>query len=166
MKTYLKNVLPICATLLATSAAHALDDGVGAKPYRGWSSWSLEATKVPGYNGQDWLTAQHVEEQSDAMARTLQAHGYDYINVDSGWRGGWDEFGRPTANAQRFPDGMAALADYIHARNQKFGIYYVPGIDDDLLEKNPPIKGTNYRIRDNRFRTSANRERVGRRARD
>ena len=148
MKTQIKNALSICAALLATNTAHAAPNDVGDKPYRGWSSWSLEATKYPGYNGQDWLTSQHVQEQSDAMARTLQAHGYNYINIDSGWRGGWDEFGRPTAHKQRFPDGMAAIADYVHARNQKIGIYYVPGIDDDLLQKNPPIKGTNLHIRD------------------
>ena len=148
MKTQFKNALPICAALLAANTAHAAPNDVGEKPYLGWSSWSLEATKYPGYDGQNWLTSQHVQQQSDAMARTLQAHGYNYINIDSGWRGGWDEFGRPTANTKRFPDGMAAIGEYLHARNQKFGIYYVPGIDDDLLQKNPPIKGTNLHIRD------------------
>ena len=148
MKTHLQNALPICAALLATNMAHAAPNDVGDKPYLGWSSWSLEATKYPGYNGQDWLTEQHIKEQSDAMARTLQAHGYNTINIDSGWRGGWDEFGRPAPDTRKFPDGISGLAAYVHARNQKFGIYYVPGIDDDLLQKNPPIKGTKFHIRD------------------
>ena len=133
---------------LAVTRARAAENGGGARPYLGWSSWSLEATKYPGYGGQDWLTSQHVREQSEAMATHLQAHGYNYINVDSGWRGGWDEFGRPTADARKFPEGMRALADFVHAKGQKFGIYYVPGIDDDLLALNPPIKNTRFHIKD------------------
>lgn len=127
---------------------HAAETKIGANPYLGWSSWSLEATKYPGYGGQDWLTAQHVKEQSDAMAAKLQKHGYTYINIDSGWRGGWDEFGRPTSDAKKFPQGIRGIADYVHAKGQKLGIYYVPGIDDDLLALNPPIQGTRFRIKD------------------
>lgn len=138
----------VLAALILTlpSAGHA--DKLGDKPYLGWSSWSLQATKYPGYGGQGWLTAQHVKEQSDAMAAKLQSHGYKYVNMDSGWRGGWDEFGLPTAHKERFPDGIKDVADYVHAKGQKFGIYYVPGIDDDLLALNPPIKNTLYHIRD------------------
>lgn len=133
---------------IVSSPVEAAGDGLGDKPYLGWSSWSLQATKYPGYGGQGWLTAQHVKEQSDAMAANLQKHGYNYINMDSGWRGGWDEFGRPVADAKKFPQGIRDVADYVHAKGQKIGIYYVPGIDDDLLALNPPIRGTNLRIKD------------------
>lgn len=128
--------------------ARAADNTLGDKPYLGWSSWSLQATKYPGYGGQGWLSAAHIKEQSDAMATKLQAHGYRYINMDSGWRGGWDEFGRPTANTKRFPGGIKEIAVYVHAKGQKLGIYYVPGIDDDLLALNPLIKNTRFHIRD------------------
>jgi hypothetical protein len=121
---------------------------LGKKPYLGWSSWSLEATRYPGYGGQAWLTAEHIKQQSDAMAAKLQKHGYTYINVDSGWRGGWDSFGRPTPDARKFPKGIHNLANYVHAKGQKLGIYYIPGIDDDLLALNPPIKGTSFHVRD------------------
>ncbi|MDF2441248.1 MAG: alpha-galactosidase, partial [Abditibacteriota bacterium] len=131
-----------------TGQASAAKNGLGARPYLGWSSWSLEATKYPGYNGQAWLTAQNIKQQSDVMFARLQKHGYTYINIDAGWRGGWDEFGRPAPNADKFPRGMRDLSDYVHAKGQKFGIYYVPGIDDDLLALNPPIKATRFRIRD------------------
>ena len=133
---------------LTASAAHAAQNGLDEKPYLGWSSWSLQATKYPGYGGQGWLTAQHVKEQSDALQAKLQKHGYRYINMDSGWRGGWDEFARPVADAIKFPGGIREVADYVHAKGQKIGIYYVPGIDDDLLARNPPIQGTNLHIRD------------------
>lgn len=146
----------LCQKLLAFLAALSLcllqsshaQDAIGDKPYLGWSSWSLQATKYPGYAGQGWLSAQHIKEQSDAMAAKLQAHGYRYINMDSGWRGGWDEFGRPTANPERFPGGIKEVADYVHAKGQKLGIYYVPGIDDDLLALNPPIQNTRFHISD------------------
>ena len=137
---------------LASTGAQAAENGLGAKPYLGWSSWSLQATKFPGYGGQSWLNAEHVKQQSDAMAARLQKHGYTYINMDSGWRGGWDDLGRPTADAKKFPLGIRDVADYVHARGQKLGIYYVPGIDDDLLAQNPKIKNTNVRIADIVFR--------------
>ena len=143
-------LLGLGATLLAFAlvpAGAAAADRPAERPYLGWSSWSLAATTRPGY-GKGWLTAAHVLEQSEAMAARLGAHGYRRINVDAGWRGGWDESGRPTPDARRFPDGMRAVADRVHARGQEFGIYYVPGIDDDLLALNPPILGTTYRIRD------------------
>jgi hypothetical protein len=126
----------------------AVENGLGDKPYLGWSSWSLETTKYPGYGGMNWLSAAHVKEQSDAIQARLQKHGYRYINIDSGWRGGWDNFGRPMPDMQKFPQGIAEVAQYVHAKGQKLGIYYVPGIDDDLLKQNPLIEGTTHRVAD------------------
>jgi hypothetical protein len=140
----------LCAAVLAGCAnqSHAAENGLGEKPYLGWSSWSLQATKYPGYGGQSWLNAEHVKQQSDAMAAKLQKHGYRYINMDSGWRGGWDEFGRPAPDTKKFPRGILDVANYVHAKGQKLGIYYVPGIDDDVLKQNPIIKGTNVRLQE------------------
>lgn len=148
MKIEKRAALGLILTALITSPTYAAENGLGEKPYLGWSSWTLQATKYPGYGGQGWLTAQHIKEQSDAMAAKLQKYGYTYINMDSGWRGGWDEWGRPTADVKKFPQGIREIADYVHAKGQKLGIYYVPGIDDDLLKLNPPIKDTNLRIKD------------------
>ena len=132
----------------STAPAPGADNGLGERPYMGWTSWSLCATKASGYGESSWLTEAHVDEQSQALARTLQPHGYLNLNVDAGWRGGWDESGRPTVNPHKFPHGMSALAAKIHERGQKFGIYYVPGIDDDLARLNPKILGTSTHIRD------------------
>lgn len=127
------------------------EDGLGGRPYLGWTSWSLSATTRPGY-GKDWLSAGHVKEQADALAGRLKPHGYAYVNVDAGWRGGWDEHGRPVPDPARFPLGMRDLADHVHRLGLKFGIYYVPGVDDDLLRLDPPILGTPHHIRDIVFR--------------
>jgi hypothetical protein len=102
--------------------ATAQVNGQGQIPYLGWSSWSQEAFK-----GESWLTEAEVKAQSDALKSSgLQAHGYVYINIDSGWQGGFDEYGRPTANLAKFPDGLAATIQYIHNNGQKAGIYWIP----------------------------------------
>lgn len=54
----------------SASAAYAANNGVGATPYLGWSSWSLTGNHVSGY-GNSWLNAAHVEAQSDAMHQKL-----------------------------------------------------------------------------------------------
>ena len=49
--------------------------------------------------------------------------GYQYINIDDGWMKGRDAHGNIQANPQKFPDGMRALADYVHAKGLKLGLY-------------------------------------------
>ena len=133
-------------------AQAAPPDPLGQTPYMGWSSWSLQATTYPGYGGGDnwmkWLTAERVMAQSDVMHAKLQAHGYKYVNIDSGWNGGWDANGRPKPDAQRFPQGISAVAQHVHANGQKLGIYTNPGIPDDLYALNPPILGVPQHIQD------------------
>jgi hypothetical protein len=133
---------------LGIRLAKANDNGFGQRPYMGWSSWSLEATKYPGYDGMNWLTAEHVIAQSDAMHRKLQKHGYTYINMDSGWRAGFDKYGRPICDRVKFPHGISEVAQHVHKNGQKLGIYYIPGISGDIYKANSPIFGTPYHIRD------------------
>ncbi|MGW0632465.1 fibronectin type III domain-containing protein [Streptomyces sp. NPDC002758] len=102
---------------------------LAAKPYMGWSSWSLEATSFPGYGGFNFLTEANVKQQADVMAAKLKSHGYEYINVDAGWSNGVDEYGRPTPNPTTFPHGMKSLGDYLHAKGLKFGMYLGVGLD-------------------------------------
>jgi hypothetical protein len=96
-----------------TSAGHQ-QAVLAAKPYMGWSSWSLEATSYPGYGGVSWLTEAHVKQQADVVASKLRSHGYEYINVDAGWVNGFDEYARPKPNTTTFPHGMKSLGDYLH----------------------------------------------------
>lgn len=124
------------ATADSPSVASAVDParGQAAKPYLGWSSWSLQSSNYPGLNpdgGGSWLTEQHVLQQADVMAAKLKQHGYRYINIDAGWQGGADRYGRPTVNTERFPDGIAHVADYVHARGLKLGVYTVVGLGKD-----------------------------------
>ncbi|MFI6623462.1 fibronectin type III domain-containing protein [Streptomyces sp. NPDC050528] len=131
----------LMVSLAAPTAASAADSSpaptstghqqavLAAKPYMGWSSWSLEATSYPGYGGVGWLTEAHVKQQADVVASKLKSHGYEYINVDAGWVNGFDQYARPKPNTTTFPHGMKSLGDYLHHKGLKFGLYLAVGLD-------------------------------------
>jgi alpha-galactosidase len=86
-------------------------------PPMGWNSWNHFASKI------DDAT---VRAQADAMvASGLARAGYRYINIDDTWEGERDAQGVIHTNS-KFPD-MKALADYVHAKGLKLGIYSSPG---------------------------------------
>lgn len=92
-------------------------DGLASTPPMGWSSWNKFADKI------DDTTIRAI---ADAMVSTgLRDAGYTYVNIDDGWQGARAPDGQLRANA-KFPD-MKALADYVHARGLKLGIYSSPG---------------------------------------
>ncbi|MHA6757753.1 fibronectin type III domain-containing protein [Streptacidiphilus sp. PAMC 29251] len=116
----------------AAPAAHHPKSALAQKPYLGWSSWSLESTNYPGVNPTgpaSWLTEAHVLQQTDVVAAKLKPHGYQYVNIDAGWQSGFDSYGRPKANATTFPDGIAYVANYVHNKGLKLGIYLAVGLD-------------------------------------
>lgn len=110
-----------------------------AKPYMGWSTYSLQVYDGPSGK---WISEEKIKQQSDAMHQKLQSHGYKYINIDAGWNGGEDEYGRPIPSETQYPGGFKNLIDYIHKNGQKVGIYCIPGISRDAIDKNLPILGT------------------------
>jgi alpha-galactosidase len=117
-------------------------NGVGQKPYLGWSSFSQQT--IDG----NFLTQANITAQSDALAASgIQAHGFQYINIDSGWMGSFDANGRPIPNTTTFPD-IKALIDHIHQHGQKAGIYWIPGVEEPAVVANYPILGTQYHIQD------------------
>jgi alpha-galactosidase len=86
-------------------------------PPMGWNSWNHFAEKV-----NDAV----VRAQADAMVSSgLRDVGYVYINIDDTWEGKRDAQGVIHSNA-KFPD-MKALADYVHSKGLKLGIYSSPG---------------------------------------
>jgi Alpha galactosidase A/Alpha galactosidase C-terminal beta sandwich domain/Carbohydrate binding module (family 35)/Fibronectin type III domain len=119
---------------------------VAAKPYLGWSSWSLQATNYPGVNPDgpaSWLNEANVVAQADVMAKRLKRFGYSYINVDAGWLGGFDSHARPVVDTEKFPHGMRWLADYVHRKGLKLGSYLAVGLDKDAYNGgDSPIHGT------------------------
>jgi alpha-galactosidase len=67
-----------------------------------------------------------VKDAADEMISAgLQAHGYQFVNIDQGWQGKRDAQGNIMSNAD-FP-GMKALSDYVHAKGLRIGLYSSPG---------------------------------------
>jgi hypothetical protein len=122
--------------------ANAQVNGIGDRPYLGWSTFSQQTI-----NG-SFLTQANIIAQSDAMKSSgLEAHGFRYINLDSGWMGSFDAYGRPIPNTTTFPDFTGMVA-HIHANGQKAGIYWIPGVEAPAVTANYPILGTSYHIQD------------------
>lgn len=126
---------------LAT-AAGAQGPPVGQRPYFGWSTFSEQTLNS------SFLTQSNIAAESDALASSgLQAHGFKYINIDSGWMGSFDGYGRPIPNTTTFPD-IKGLITHIHQNGQKAGIYWIPGVEYPAVAANYPILGTPYHIQD------------------
>jgi alpha-galactosidase len=108
----------VMAAMLAITGGEALAqkfDGLAATPPMGWNSWNKFACNV---------SEQLIRETADAMVATgMRDAGYRYVNIDDCWQGQRDARGFIQPDPQRFPSGMKALADYVHARGLKFGLY-------------------------------------------
>ena len=100
---------------LAAPLVAALDNGLGRTPPMGYSSWNDCASEI---------TEQRIKNVTLALAETgLAAKGYVHVNVDEGWLLGRDNAtGELVEDKAKFPSGMAALGDWIHAQT-------VPGVD-------------------------------------
>ncbi|MFY1583970.1 cellulose binding domain-containing protein [Micromonospora sp. WMMD734] len=107
------------AVVLRTSPALALDNGVARTPPMGWNSWNTF-----GCNINETL----IRQMTDAMVNTgMKDAGYQYVVVDDCWMNpNRDSAGNLQGDPTRFPSGMKALGDYIHARGLKFGLYQAP----------------------------------------
>ncbi len=134
--------LTLGSQLIAPQKSTAQVNGVGQRPYLGWSTFSEQTLNS------SFLTQANITTQSDALASSgLQAHGFDYINIDSGWQGSFDANGRPIPNTTTFPN-ITALVEHIHHNGQRAGIYWIPGVEYPAVVANSPILGTPYHIQD------------------
>jgi alpha-galactosidase len=107
----------LLAAALLVGQASAAPAQLAATPPMGWNSWNHFAAKI------DDAT---IRAQADAMVSSgLRDAGYRYINIDDTWEGERDAAGVIHPNA-KFPD-MKALADYVHSKGLKLGIYSSPG---------------------------------------
>ncbi|HEY9107176.1 MAG TPA: glycoside hydrolase family 27 protein [Roseateles sp.] len=84
-------------------------------PPMGWNSWNKFACNV---------SEQLIRQQADAMAASgMKDAGYQYIVIDDCWQKSRDADGNIQADPERFPSGIKALADYVHSKGLKFGLY-------------------------------------------
>lgn len=96
-------------------------DGLADTPPMGWNSWNC--FRCSGIN------EQVIREMADAMVvNGMKDAGYEYIVIDDCWQIGREDDGTIIADPVKFPSGMKALAEYIHSKGLKFGLYSDAGV--------------------------------------
>jgi alpha-galactosidase len=90
-------------------------NGLALTPPMGWNSWNKFGCNV---------NEATVRATADAMVSSgMRDAGYAYVVIDDCWHGSRDADGFITADKEKFPSGIKALADYVHSKGLKFGIY-------------------------------------------
>ena len=105
--------MALCCSSLSVSAQkweHLADT-----PQMGWSTWNK-------FQGD--ISEEIIKGIADAMVETgLRDAGYTYINIDDCWHGERDAEGFIHEDHKKFPNGMKSVADYLHSKGLKLGIY-------------------------------------------
>ena len=103
------------AWLLCAQAGAQKAEGIALTPQMGWNSWNRFQCDINEAN---------IRGMADAMvAEGFVEAGYTYLNLDDCWHGPRNADGFISASTKKFPSGMKALADYVHSKGLKFGIY-------------------------------------------
>jgi alpha-galactosidase len=113
---------------------------LGIDPSMGWSSSSF-VRQGP--------TQSVIEAQAKALHDSgLSDHGYKYANIDDYYylnpSTNVDANGWWVVDSKKFPNGMAAVASFVHGLGLRFAMYLTPGIPVAAVTQNTPIKGTTY----------------------
>ena len=116
----MRNIIVSIAILLSISVQAQKFDGLAQTPPMGWNSWNTFRTDI---------NEQLVKDIADKIVELgLKKAGYEYIVLDDGWMAKErDANGNLVADPKKFPSGMKALADYIHSKGLKFGLYNCAG---------------------------------------
>jgi alpha-galactosidase len=103
----------------SSSFTQAMTNGLALTPPMGYNSWYANGTNI---------SDSYLRSIADTMVSNgMRDAGYQYLNIDDGWAGYRDTNGVIVADTNKFPYGMKALIDYVHADGLKFGIYTVEG---------------------------------------
>ena len=106
----------VCAMAGFAVQAFAHPDSLVLTPPLGWNSWNVFHENI---------NEKQIQEIADAMVSSgLKDAGYIYLNLDDNWMDTKrDAQGNLQNNPKTFPSGMKAIADYVHAKGLKFGLY-------------------------------------------
>ncbi|XP_024519426.1 alpha-galactosidase [Selaginella moellendorffii] len=119
-KNYLVLLVLLLTDLVRSSDSferhRLLENGLGRTPPMGWNSWNYFHCGI---------NEEIIRATTDAIVSTgLRDVGYEYVNIDDCWAElSRDNEGNLQARNSTFPSGIKALADYVHSKNLKFGIY-------------------------------------------
>jgi alpha-galactosidase len=128
-------VLAMLAGLFVASVARAQKfDDLARTPPLGWNSWNKFGCDV---------SERLVRETADAMVSSgMRDAGYRYVDIDDCWQGTRDAHGDIRPDPKRFPSGMKALADALHAQGLKLGLY--TDVGDQTCGGFPGSRGHEY----------------------
>jgi alpha-galactosidase len=108
-------IITILLFLLTSTVAFGQKPDIAKTPPMGWNSWNKFQCNV---------SEKLIKEIADSMVSTgMKDAGYEFIVIDDCWQIKRDEQGNIVADPERFPSGIKALANYIHAKGLKFGLY-------------------------------------------
>ncbi len=114
MKTT-KTLLILCLLFSASRVVSQNQKGLAHTPPMGFMTWNYFGLNIHEND---------IRTLSDAMVETgLRDLGFNYIFIDDGWQGGRDNENNIIPDPVKFPSGMKALVDYVHAKGMKIGIY-------------------------------------------
>lgn len=112
MKTLITTIF--CSLLILTSFSQKAEN-LAQTPPMGWNSWNL-------FEGD--VSEELLKEIADAMVESgMKDAGYEYIIIDDIWQGGRNNRNNIIPDPEKFPNGIKVLADYIHSKGLKLGIY-------------------------------------------
>jgi alpha-galactosidase len=140
----MKNLVLIALLLIASALlaqtpstpppAPAISQGLALTPPMGWNSWNKFACNV---------SAALIRQTADAIVSSgMKDAGYQYIVIDDCWQVSRDKDGNIQPDPKTFPDGIKALADCIHSKGLKFGIYSDGGTA--TCQKRPGSRGYEF----------------------
>ncbi|MDR3035930.1 MAG: glycoside hydrolase family 27 protein, partial [Kitasatospora sp.] len=102
--------------------APMLDNGLAKTPPMGFNNWNAT------HCGADFNEAMVKATADIFVERGLKDAGYEYVNLDDCWAANdRDADGKLVVNKERFPNGIKAVADYVHSKGLKLGIYTSAG---------------------------------------
>jgi alpha-galactosidase len=115
----MKKIALLFLVLITLTVSAQKFPGLSKTPPMGWNSWNKFACNV---------SEKLIMQMADAMITSgMNNAGYQYIVIDDCWQVDRDKNGEIVVDADRFPHGMKYLADYIHSKGLKFGIYSCAG---------------------------------------
>ena len=107
-------ILIAASTLLIPHSTSA-EEMLAGTPPMGWNSWNKFQCNVD---------ENLIRQTADAMVKSgMKDAGYQYVVIDDCWQTARDKDGSIVADPEHFPSGIKALADYVHSKGLKFGIY-------------------------------------------
>lgn len=129
-----KQIFPVLLMIITITGNGQSFNELAQTPPMGWNSWNKFRCDI---------NEDLVREIADAMVESgMKDAGYEYVVIDDCWQIDRNENGELVPDPERFPSGIKALSDYVHARGLKFGIYSCAG--DLTCQERPGSRGHEF----------------------